>query len=285
MTAHRVLRDLSVANFVVSDPGASGTIKWDRDRQVTELTPATGAAETRTLLGPTVAGPRGRLDCTTFVTSSTTTVTIYDSAGGTSGTIAFSAAGQWANLEAFKNASGNYEWRVQESYGATITTIPQVATTTNSTSSNLTSPVIIAGLTASGSAANDFSGSTGTFKTSTGTNTFGGNTARKCGASVTAAGSSQTDATALNEGDQVLVTGVTGQTGYGVKFPSASFAGKAVLVQNITAFACKLYPYSTEDIGAGASTAVTLAASTAVLVAWSAAGVGRVWTVGAQVTS
>ena len=37
-----------------------------------------------------------------------------------------------------------------------------------------TSPVIATGLTASGSAANDFSGSTGTFLTSTGIGTFGG---------------------------------------------------------------------------------------------------------------
>ena len=52
----------------------------------------------------------------------------------------------------------------------------------------LTSPVIATGLTASGSAANDFSGSTGTFKTSTGTNTFGGDTACLVGSTVTAAG-------------------------------------------------------------------------------------------------
>jgi hypothetical protein len=38
----------------------------------------------------------------------------------------------------------------------------------------LTTPVIATGLTASGSASNDFSASTGTFKTSTGINTFGG---------------------------------------------------------------------------------------------------------------
>ncbi len=39
-----------------------------------------------------------------------------------------------------------------------------------------TAPVITGGLTASGSASNDFSGSTGTFKTSTGAVTLGGNT-------------------------------------------------------------------------------------------------------------
>ncbi len=40
--------------------------------------------------------------------------------------------------------------------------------------STLTLPLIAGGLTASGSVANDFSGSTGAFKTSTGINTFGG---------------------------------------------------------------------------------------------------------------
>jgi hypothetical protein len=42
------------------------------------------------------------------------------------------------------------------------------------TSSSLTSPIITNGLTAVGSASNDFSGSTGTFKTSSGANTLGG---------------------------------------------------------------------------------------------------------------
>jgi hypothetical protein len=41
-------------------------------------------------------------------------------------------------------------------------------------SATLTAPVIAGGLTASGSAANDFSGSTGTFKTSSGANTLEG---------------------------------------------------------------------------------------------------------------
>lgn len=40
----------------------------------------------------------------------------------------------------------------------------------------LSAPVITGGLTASGSASNNFAGSTGAFATSTGTNTFGGST-------------------------------------------------------------------------------------------------------------
>lgn len=45
---------------------------------------------------------------------------------------------------------------------------------TGGAGSTLTGPLISGGLTASGSASNDFSGSTGTFKTSTGVATFGG---------------------------------------------------------------------------------------------------------------
>jgi hypothetical protein len=52
-----------------------------------------------------------------------------------------------------------------------ITTASNTQTLTNKT---LTSAVIANGLTASGSGANDLSGSTGTFKTPTGANTFGG---------------------------------------------------------------------------------------------------------------
>lgn len=46
--------------------------------------------------------------------------------------------------------------------------------TQNLSNKTLVSPVVSTGLTASGSAANDFSASTGAFKTSTGTNTLGG---------------------------------------------------------------------------------------------------------------
>lgn len=55
----------------------------------------------------------------------------------------------------------------------TIAVIGMAQTFTNKT---LTSPVIATGLTASGTATNDFSGSSGAFKTSTGANTLGGAT-------------------------------------------------------------------------------------------------------------
>lgn len=57
---------------------------------------------------------------------------------------------------------------------AATDTIAVLAATQNLSAKTLVSPVISTGLTASGSAANDFSASTGTFKTSTGAGTFGG---------------------------------------------------------------------------------------------------------------
>src|SRR5258708_327882 len=60
-----------------------------------------------------------------------------------------------------------------------------------------TAPLISGGLTASGSAANNFSGSTGTFLTSTGRTTIGGPLAVKSvNTAVAAAGSTNADAAA-----------------------------------------------------------------------------------------
>ena len=138
MDAHNILKQKVKATFVGPvEPGASGIIAWDRDEQVIELNPASAGAETRTLLGPTKSGLKIRLDCTTFVASSTTTVTVYDSTATSSGTIVYTAAGQWAKLESFTNASGNYEWRIQALYGAT----------TNITSATAFSTLTYAGLT------------------------------------------------------------------------------------------------------------------------------------------
>lgn len=57
---------------------------------------------------------------------------------------------------------------------AVDSTVVRLSATQELTNKTLTAMVVKNGLTATGSAANDFSGSTGAFKTSTGTNTFGG---------------------------------------------------------------------------------------------------------------
>ncbi len=58
--------------------------------------------------------------------------------------------------------------------GTNAASVPTLGSTNTFTNKTLTSPVIATGLTASGSASNDFSGSTGTFKTSSGVNTLSG---------------------------------------------------------------------------------------------------------------
>lgn len=54
MVAHRILHDLYAAPFLMVDPGASGTIRIDRDFAVVPV--VTAAAEARTLAAPTKAG-------------------------------------------------------------------------------------------------------------------------------------------------------------------------------------------------------------------------------------
>lgn len=118
------------------------------------------------------------------------------------------------------------------------------------TTKTLTAPVIGGGLTASGSASNDFSGSTGAFKTSTGAATIGGGAAaitiNSTAAAITidagAASSWATSAGALN---------LSGFTGINLKI-----AGTTLL-----------------DVGTTAPTAVTLAADKSLV---GAAGSGAV---------
>jgi len=57
--------------------------------------------------------------------------------------------------------------------GTNAASVPTLGSTSTMTNKSLTAPVIVDGLTASGSTSNDFSASTGTFKTSTGATTLG----------------------------------------------------------------------------------------------------------------
>lgn len=70
---------------------------------------------------------------------------------------------------------GTGDFRVTTA-GTNTASVVTVGGTQTLTAKTLTSPVIATGLTASGSASNDFSASTGTFKTSSGANTLSGAT-------------------------------------------------------------------------------------------------------------
>lgn len=88
--------------------------------------------------------------------------------------------------------------------GASSVALP--AGTTVGTGGTLTAPVIAGGLTASGSAANDFSASTGTFKTSTGAVTIGGGAVGITGATTFTTAPVTPGATAPASSDLVLNT-------------------------------------------------------------------------------
>lgn len=97
--------------------------------------------------------------------------------GKTSGSLKITTADATAQaviLTAAAQTVGGATFTIPNAAGAaqTLVTLALTQTLTNKT---LTSPVIGTGLTASGSAANDFSGSTGTFLTSSGANTIGAN--------------------------------------------------------------------------------------------------------------
>jgi len=124
--------------------------------------------------------------------------------------------------------------------------------------------VVKAGLTASGSASNDFSSSTGTFKTSTGLNTLGGLAALKAVTTpVAAAGSAVGDAGQLGSANTVHIT--SDSAGKGVKLGTGAL-GQRIEVLNDSATAAKLYAAAGGTInGLAPDAAVVIPASKGVL--------------------
>lgn len=144
--------------------------------------------------------------------------------------------------------------------------------------------VVKDGLTASGSAANDFSGSTGTFKTSSGLNTLSGYTALKVNATaVAAAGTTVANAAALSSSNisKISSDGAT----KGVKLPTG-VAGQFQIVENTTATACELYAATGGTVnGLAANASVVVPASSGVLCLCFAADTWIVYDLPAKATA
>jgi hypothetical protein len=266
MSAHRIPRDLSIAPIVVNDPGNAGTIYVDRSPLEVEIINA--GAETRTLAAPIRASVFCKLSCVTA--SGNTAITVKDSAAATTGLITFTAAGQWVTLESFctsytaSTGARTYAWQVTAIYGPTNTI---TGTATNGAA--LTAPVISGGLTASGSTSNDFSGSTGTFKTSAGVNTLSGNTVVASGKGFSldttavgtpVAGGLTGDKTALTKQISVLTCSDASHVFF--KLPAPNTFQSVVLV-NSSAQAADIYPSASETIKN--TTHLTIAAYTAAI--------------------
>jgi len=121
MTAHRLPFDGYRAPWLMTDPGASGTITVDRWGAMVPIVSAT--TETRTLAVPTKAG----LLCTVLLDDDGGDVTLtvtsgYNQTGDT--TITLDTAGDFVTFISVKIGS-NYRWRIaaQEGTGATVTDV------------------------------------------------------------------------------------------------------------------------------------------------------------------
>ncbi len=129
MSAHRVLHDMHNAPYLMSDPGASGTITVDR--QFANVPVVTAAAEARTLAQPTKAGLYCTVvldtdggDCTLTVTGG------YNAAGSTS--ITLDDAGDFVTFQSIK-VGASYYWRVADEEGSSVSDV----------FSSITCPVLI----------------------------------------------------------------------------------------------------------------------------------------------
>ena len=185
-------------------------------------------AGNNTAIGQNAAG--------TSVTTSNSTFLGYGTSAGADGFTNSTALGYQATLTAsnqfvFGNSSiTSYVFAA----GATGTIV----------SWTLTTPVISGGLTASGSGANDFSGSTGAFKTSTGASTFGGSSNNFT--ATTSASSSTTGAVTIGNGTAATNVGIgagnvyAGGTVTGNQLTSTVSTGTAPLVVTSTTMVSNL---------------------------------------------
>ncbi len=149
------------------------------------------------------------------------------------------------------------------------------------TNKTLTAGVIKTGCTASGSAANDFSGSTGTFKTSTGLNTLGGYCALKTVATpVAATGSAYTDAAALGSANITVVS--SDSAAKGVQLPTG-VVGQFQFVINSSSTACEIYPATGGTMNGGSTNgSETIPASKGVMCLCTAADTWTVYDLAAK---
>jgi hypothetical protein len=116
MTPGNVLQRMLRAPHMVPDPGDAGIIDMVKDRQYVSI--AAAGTETRILSAPDQPGlvcHLGSLD------AQTVTVTVKNTAAETTGTITFTAAGQWIGLVSAELTDGVYSWQATDVYGCTTT--------------------------------------------------------------------------------------------------------------------------------------------------------------------
>jgi hypothetical protein len=183
------------------------------------------------------------------------------------------ANGKWHAIALGTNTSGTavipvLKVEVPQPFSAADVTSATLTGTEEMTNKTLTAQVVKNGVTASGSAANNFGSSTGAFTTSSGANTLSGDTTVAAGkrlmvsvtaTPVAAAGSTQADAAALSASDIVAIS--SDSAAKGVKLIATAAGNRKTLI-NTSGTAALLYPVSGGTLnGLSADAAVVIAAS------------------------
>ena len=108
---HRIHSDLYRASKILTDPGASGTIRVSQDLQICEMVSA--AAETRTVAQPTKSGLRFTLRLMTD--GGTVTVTVTGGMNVALNTVAtFADASDFLSLISISITATTYRWEIAE---------------------------------------------------------------------------------------------------------------------------------------------------------------------------
>ncbi len=125
-------------------------------------------------------------------------------------------------------------------------------------------PVFGAGLTASGAVANDFSGGTGTFKTSSGANTLSGDTTLAAGKDLTGAAGDGALILGSMTGDTALPTGATSWAGASGKALSLVSTAAAVTLKSTTSGTVVVDSGGALQVGNTAATSLAIGNSSAI---------------------
>jgi hypothetical protein len=107
------------------DVADGGYIPVVKDRQYVSINNTSAGSETRILMPPTQPGLRFHLGCIVCAANSViVTVQQIDTStnvASTTGTVTFTAAGQWIGLESYELSAGVYAWQCSDVYGCSTT--------------------------------------------------------------------------------------------------------------------------------------------------------------------